>query len=72
MAAKAEDEESLLASDRASEAHCRRLEKTSRWQARQHSRFQLCGVRSGVATFMTLTVFVMTYTILWLLYAIPF
>ena len=72
MAAKAEGEESLLASDRASEDHFRRLEKTSRWQARHYPRFQLCRVRSGVVTFMTFAVFAFTYTTLLLLYAIPF
>ena len=68
MAAVPEDEESLLASGRESEEFFRGYGKTTRWQGRYCSPFQHRGIRTRVATFMTVAVLAIVFVALWLLY----
>lgn len=66
MAAVPEDEESLLASGRESEDASLRFGKTATWQGRYRSFLQ--HRRKRVATFMTLAVLAIVFTMLWMLY----
>lgn len=64
MAAVPEDEESLLPSGRDSGDG---FEKKAKWQIRHRSPLQHCGIRSKVATLMTLAAFGITFIALWML-----
>ena len=68
MAAVRDDEESLLPSGRESEDLPHGFEKTKRWQGRYRSRFQYRGIRTRVATFMTLAVLAIAAMVLWMVY----
>lgn len=67
MAAVTEDEESLLASGRELKDLSRGFGKTARWQVRYRSLFQHRGIRTVVATFMTLVVPAIVFIALWML-----
>lgn len=68
MAAVTEDEESLLASGRELKDLSHGFGKTARWQVRYRSLFQHRGLRTVVATFMTLVVPAIVFIALWMLY----
>ena len=63
----AEDEESLLPSGRDSGGLSCGLEKKARWQVRHRAPLHHCGVRTRVATLMTLAGFGITFMALWML-----
>ena len=64
MAARPQDEESLLTSDRESKDLPRGSGKERRWQRGYCSPFNLNGVRTSIATMAVLTIFLIS---LWML-----